>query len=366
MTRILIVTEAGDAQPSGRIRALIYKDLFRADGIEIAYTSRQLPWLDKLMTPHTRWMDRLLRLGASPVVGQITRRLATIREDYIVRLARSFDIVYLQKTASWPLVAALRRASSARLVYDLNDAVWIPSRASFAAGGIREILRTVDAVTSDNPYGLEFARSFNESLFIVPDPPQVELFDQYRPLVTKSSSLVTLGWIGSPGTLFNLYSIWEPLEALFARHDEITLRLVGVGFNRQLLPRFEKVRVSVLPFYDQIEMVRELLCLDIGLFPLFDVDDSLARGVLKPTLYMSGEACVVARPIGQNRDLIADGQNGVFASTTGQWLDRLSQLVTDTDLRQRIARAGLETVREQFTLRHCYQQLRRALYGEPA
>ncbi len=41
------------------------------------------------------------------------------------------------------------------------------------------------------------------------------------------------------------------------------------------------MRVTTLPFYSQEEMIREILRMDIGLFPLFDVEDSRARGILK-------------------------------------------------------------------------------------
>ncbi len=38
---------------------------------------------------------------------------------------------------------------------------------------------------------------------------------------------VVLGWVGSPGTAYNLFAAWEALERLFARHPGIELRLPG-------------------------------------------------------------------------------------------------------------------------------------------
>ncbi len=195
----------------------------------------------------------------------------------------------------------------------------------------------------------------------MPDPSQVELFDQSRIQSDRADSSIILGWIGSPATLFNLYSIWEPLEKLFARFDNIPVRLVGTGYDRLLLPRFEKVRYTTLAFYSQQDLIREVLQMDIGLFPLFDIEDSLARGILKATVYMSGEACVITPPIGQNLQLITDGENGVLALSKDEWLDRLTTLVEDADSRKRIAAAGLRTAREGFSLQHCYNQLLDAL-----
>jgi glycosyltransferase involved in cell wall biosynthesis len=368
--RVLIVTDAGDAWPSGYVRALIYKDLFESDGIECEYVSRYAPSLVRLIEKTTlrfvekpgRSASRLFGIGLSSLFARLNTLFVRVQESAIIRKSQSgYDAIYLQKTGSWQFVSALRRATAARLVYDLNDGVWLPSRAGFAGGRVRDILRGVDAITCDNPYGLDFARTYSTNLYLVPDPPQVELYDKTRSLFPKSGSSVILGWIGSPATAFNLFAIWEPLEVLFARFENITLRLVGTGYNPFLFPRFENVRFTTLPFYSQAQMIREVLQMDIGLFPLFDIEDSRVRGILKATVYMSGEVCVVASPIGQNSDLIQNGKNGVLARDAKEWLESMSALVTDTALRRLLAHNGLETVRGKFTIRQCYEKLRGAL-----
>lgn len=362
MKRVLVVTEAGDARPSGHVRALIYRPLFEQDGIEVDYRTRCIPRVTRLIEQPGPVARRVLGWGVGGALDRLNQRLARHRERVIVRDAgRGYDVIYLQKVASWPFVAALRQATRARLVYDLNDGVWLPSRAGFAGGRIADILRTVDAVTCDNPAGLEFARRYNASLFLVPDPAQVELFDRHRSEVERAESPVVLGWIGSPATLFNLYAIWEPLEVLFGRHPGLTLRLLGTGLDHRLLPPFERVRHTCVSFYSTEDMVREVLRMHVGLFPLFDVQDSLVRGVLKATIYMSGGACVVASPVGQVMDLIADGENGLLASDAAEWLQGLDRVVSDAAWRERLARAGLQMVRDRFALHRCYAQLRGAL-----
>src|SRR5439155_9131404 len=110
-------------------------------------------------------------------------------------------------------------------------------------------LGSVDAVTCDNPFTLAYAKGYNAQAALVPDPPQVELFDLARGKVRRDPSRVVLGWVGSPGTAYNLFSIWEPLERLFAQRPELTLRVLGAGLEH--LPPFEKVRVTTLPAYSQ-------------------------------------------------------------------------------------------------------------------
>jgi glycosyltransferase involved in cell wall biosynthesis len=360
--RVLIITEAGKAWPSGWVRALIYQDLFRTRNIRVDYMTRQAPWLANLQGTAGPIFSRLLNAGLAGILSRLSVQIARAREQVITRWARKhYDAIYLQKTGSFELVCALRQVCDARLVFDLNDAVWLPANAAYAKGKVREILGAVDAVTCDNPHGLAFARSYNQNVFLVPDPAQFELFNQHRNCVPKSDTLLILGWIGGPFTLFNLFSIWEALEALFSRHEGITLRLVGTGYNRFLLPRFEKVRFSTVPYYSQSDMVREVLGMDIGLFPLFDVEDSLARGILKATIYMSGETAVIASPRGQLVELIQDGVNGMLANSTAEWIEKLELLITDHALRKRIAAAGLETVRRDYSLERSFECLLHAL-----
>lgn len=364
--RVLMVTETGDAWPSGFVRAMIYESRLASSGLEVRHECRRPPWSTRVLERPGRLARRAFALGARPAFVRLGGWLTAAREARIRSLARGFDVVYLQKTSSWSLVAALRRLPGKRLVYDLNDAVWLPRWNGFAQGRVVPILEAVDAVTCDNDSTLAFARAHNAHCYLVPDPPQIERFDALRDRVPRREGAAVLGWVGSPGTAFNLFSIWEALERVFERHAGITLRIVGVGRDSGRLPPFEQVRYTTLPSYTQDEMVREVLQMDIGLFPLFDVEDSRTRGVLKAAVYMSGEAALVCAPIGQCADLVQDGVNGMIARTTEEWERRIETLVTDEPLRRRLAAAGLGTVRRRFSTDACFARLRAALLGEAA
>lgn len=360
--RVLMVTEAGNVWPSGNVRALIYKDLFRSRDIHADYISRQSQLLANLQATHGVLYSRLLDAGLAGIIGRTGTIVARARENLIVQQARQgYDAIYLQKVGSLDLTAKLKKVGKARLVFDVNDGLWLPVASRYANGKIREILMLVDAVTCDNPHGLTFAKNYNSNTFLVPDPSQVEIFDRYRNAVSKPQVPLILGWIGSPSTTFNLFAIWEALEKVFSRHKDILLRLIGTGYNHSLLPRFEQVRYEVVPYYSKLDMMPYILGMNIGLFPLFDVEDSKARGILKATIYMSGEAAVIASPRGQVNDLIKDGVNGFIARTGDEWAEKLDLLISDHALRNRIAAAGLETARRDFSLEKSFECLLRAL-----
>ncbi|MFW9994113.1 MAG: glycosyltransferase family 4 protein [Candidatus Odinarchaeota archaeon] len=302
--------------------------------------------------------NAMIFLAIWKIVDSIAAKINHIR---ITRMTRNVDVVHLIKVNSLELIKQIRAKSSARIVYDLGDAVWLPNYKGYQE--IDQILQNVDAVTCDNRYGLDYAGKFNKSLFLYPGPSQVEMFDKLRAEKKRHprEKCLTIGWIGSPNTVFHLYSAWEALEKIFEKHQHIHLRLVGVGKDKKILPRFENVRYSTVPYYSSEQMVKEVLNMDIGLFPMFDVQEARVRGILKATIYMSGEAAVVASPRGQVTELITDGVNGFLADSTEEWVEKLDTLIKNHELRQQLIVAGLETVRKNYSLEKCFEKLRLAL-----
>ena len=364
MKRLLVVLEAGSRSPSGVVRALIYRELFAAHGFSAEFLVRQplklMDWINNLpsvlrLIVKRPWLKtRLLRWGT------------TANERRILKTASEVDVIYMAKVLSYPFVRTICSQTKARVVYDFGDAVWLSGEDQ---DEFNDVLKNVDAVTTDNDVTADYVRRYNPNCTVIPDAPPLEAFDRRRAdLGNKDNDRITLGWIGSPGTVYNLYLIWDALEDLFARHPELHLRLVGTGHNLQLLPPFERVRFSYRPFYNQAEMVEEVFSMHVGLFPLQNVERCRTRGVFKATNYMSGEAVVVASPIGQCADFIEDGVNGMLAGSTQEWIDKLEMLINDAALRRRLTQNGLDTVRANFRVDQSFAKLKQVLLannGQP-
>jgi glycosyltransferase involved in cell wall biosynthesis len=110
-------------------------------------------------------------------------------------------------------------------------------------------------------------------------------------------------------------------------------------------------------------MVRETLGFDIGLFPLFRNVESRARGTLKAMVYMSGGAVALCEDFGENSKLIQDGVNGMLASSSDGWYEKLRHLVEHPEDRAAISRLGLETIRQRFSASAVFGQLTAAFDG---
>lgn len=356
--RVMLLMDAARL-PSSYTAALQYRDSFRDAGYDALFVSRDEPHGFERRDRAANWAWRLRMRGRSHAMKADIRRRW---DDRIVEIAATCDVVYALKVPSLELHERILALQHPRLLVLFADAFWLPFAQERGWSDLERILRIAHGVLCVNEFTASYARRFNERIFIMNDSPQTEDFDRRRGEVVRDRSRTTLGWIGSPLTAGALYRIWEPLEGLFAEFADLHLRLAGTGAPSLLnLPRFEKVRWSAVPDYDQAQMIREVLAMDIGLFPLFRGEDALARGALKAAIYMSGEAAVVAQRYGENEQLIDDDVNGLLASTDQEWYEKIAFLIRNPEERRRIAERGLATVRERFSRARTFEQLRHAI-----
>jgi glycosyltransferase involved in cell wall biosynthesis len=57
----------------------------------------------------------------------------------------------------------------------------------------------------------------------------------------------------------------------------------------------------------------------------------------------------VMSPVGVNRDIIRDGENGFLADSMDEWVAKLSQLIDSPDLRHQLGSAGRQTVVDHYS-----------------
>tara|TARA_R100001143_G_scaffold59911_1_gene58919 strand:- start:258 stop:578 length:321 start_codon:yes stop_codon:yes gene_type:complete len=82
--------------------------------------------------------------------------------------------------------------------------------------------------------------------------------------------------------------------------------------------------------------------------PLEDDEWSGFKCGLKLLQYTALGIPAVASPVGVNADIIEQGVNGFYATTTEAWHESLEQLLTSPELRKSVGLRGRKTVEEQF------------------
>jgi glycosyltransferase involved in cell wall biosynthesis len=89
---------------------------------------------------------------------------------------------------------------------------------------------------------------------------------------------------------------------------------------------------------------------DIGIMPLPDAAWERGKCGYKLIQYMACSMPVVASPVGANREIVVHGENGLFASTTAEWISGLEKLVIDADLRRKMGDMGRRRVENRYSI----------------
>jgi glycosyltransferase involved in cell wall biosynthesis len=340
--------------PSAIVRATVFKAFLERDGFEITYYYNYSVTLIKVQ-------DLVKRFGLIAGIFDFPfRALQKIIGMIKIRVRRvgieKFDAVVLIKNIRAAWLPPLKEKIKGKILYDFDDAVWLPYM--LGRNEFESVTAAVDFVSTDNDYLKSVAEVHNKNTFVVNGPCQVELFDAYTPPQRSDNEPVVIGWIGSPATVFYLYAIYDALEEIGSRYSNVILRLVGAGYDKSIIPKFEKLKLEIIPNYDQAEMVRQVRNFDIGLYSLFRNSLSLGRGTLKATIYMAGRVPAVCSAFGDNLKIITDGENGFLANSTEQWVSKIEKLIKDGELRKSMGSRGHAWVTKNLSIESCYNQLR--------
>ncbi len=280
----------------------------------------------------------------------------TLRRIDELYTMRDYDLVLLYREAI-PMGSALIERSITRLgipiVYDFDDAIFLPavSDANKAVSFLKnpdkvsDILALSAQVTVGNEFLANYARKFNSHVTVIPTAVDTNRFvPRPDPLPAEGRKLV-VGWIGSPTTFQYLESLKDILAAVSAKHP-FTLKVSGAGRT----VNFPGVDVQVVPWSMADEVGLFNTC-DIGIYPLTDDDWSRGKCGFKAIQCMACGVPVVAAAVGVNREIIAHRVNSMLASTPQEWIDGLTVLLTNSELRQQMAVAGRQTIEERYSLR---------------
>ena len=305
-----------------------------------------VPYARTNSTVRTRaihWIERLTasgRLGASDVMvhGPDDRHRAVPAGEAVllVRNARRL-------TRGRAEARLLHRAAPG--VYDLDDGLpWDDGRLPglgrwWKRPFPRSLLAARAASAADrmivgNDVLADWASQHCADVCVVPTCVEPS---EYRPRASWHLDAPPLiGWIGSPATEHYLVSIAPALAAIAERTGARVEMISGVGDVPEPLAPFTTRRTW------EPSSTERIGAWDVGLMPLHDGVYERAKCGYKLLQYAASGVPAVAAPVGVNRTLL-QRMDGLAASTTGEWVDALDALLTESaERRAERARRGLE------------------------
>ena len=236
-----------------------------------------------------------------------------------------------------------------KIIYDFDDAIWTTDNSS--ENSLSKFIRwrqktnficnVASVVSCGNGYLAAYAKQFNTNVIV--NPTTIDT-SYHIPRTNASHPGVVIGWTGSHSTL-------KYLDELLPAIAQLEKSLPGLIF-KVIADRDPKLQVASFRFvrFSEEHEIADLSDFDIGIMPL--PNDEWAKGKcgFKALQYMSLAIPAVASPVGVNSEIIKDGESGFLCSSMDEWIVKLTILINDVELRQRMGKAGREAVEKNYSV----------------
>jgi len=262
----------------------------------------------------------------------------------------NYNVVFIQKEASPFGTTFIERGMSTKkpIVYDFDDAVYLKNPSQKSAYPILRnpsktatIIKLSTNVIAGNQYLADYARKYNSNVHIIPTCIDT---DYYKPVCgEQEKKKIVIGWIGSHSTISYLFDIKDVLRAVSKKHNCVFKIVADLSIDLDLRADFKQWRLD--------EECNDLRTFDIGIMPVPDNEWTRAKCGYKIIQYMAVGKPVVASPVGANKEIINDGENGFLAENESDWIAKLTALIENSTLRRKFGMAGRRTVEEKFSLK---------------
>tara|TARA_B110000483_G_scaffold209488_1_gene255848 strand:+ start:2582 stop:3649 length:1068 start_codon:yes stop_codon:yes gene_type:complete len=274
-----------------------------------------------------------------------------VKRLYIISRASKYDCIIIQYEL-FPLMPSIFERYillfNTDLILDYDDAIfhkydlWGNGLTKFfLSKKLQPLLSSAKAVICGNQYIYDWANMHCQNCILIPTVVDI---NRYGPKInTPQKSNLIIGWIGSPATWVYMEPLLPTLKNLAHQYD-FQILIIGSGSAESA-----DAEVEFRDWHEESE-VADIHSMDIGIMPLFD--DPWAKGKCgyKLIQYMACGIPVIASPIGVNTQIIDNYENGLFASSTGEWRVALEKIIKDTDLRSAMGDKGLLKVHESYSL----------------
>jgi glycosyltransferase involved in cell wall biosynthesis len=348
--RVLALSPIPEEGAGCRFRIAQFIPYLKSLGIDVT--------LDSLFTPE------FFRLVYKP--GHYARKAVTFAALSLKRLdslrdSSRYDLILVYREIFPIGPAFVERLLGARrrppIVFDFDDAIFLPSvsdanrliAALKRPQKVASIIRHSDHVITGNEYLADYARRFNPAVTTIPTCVDTERFvpasETVRSALSAQSHLPVIGWIGSPTTASYIRGLAGVLRRVRERHPFV-LRVSGADVPLTI----PGVEIENRPWSLADEVTLFNTC-DVGVYPLADDEWSKGKCGFKAIEFMACGVPVIAAAVGVNRTIVEDGVNGFLAASEDEWVEKLSRLLSEVELRRRFAVAGRTTIEEGYSLR---------------
>jgi glycosyltransferase involved in cell wall biosynthesis len=327
--------------PSQRFRYEQFIPLLEANGYEC-----HLKWIinkeDELSFYKGSLLDKLFVFIKS-----------TFRLIKIVISLEKYERIFIQREVYYLGTSFFEYLLSrkAPIIYDFDDSIWLPNisennkKLAFLKNPnkTKQILKLAHSVIAGNQFLADYAVQFNQNITIIPTCVDTQKF---KPSEHKShQDKIIIGWSGSHTTIPHLELLLPTLEKIKLKFgDKIDFLVIGDPYFK-----YPALNIQGIAWSETSE-VQNLSKIDIGIMPLPNDEWSKGKCGFKGIQYMAMEIPTIMSPVGVNTEIIQDNINGFLADSEEEWLEKLTLLIENPTMREKIGKMGRKTVVEKYSI----------------
>ena len=321
----------GAKAPSAWFRVRQYIPLLAGAGVDVVELSPGLgPY-----PPERHWRR------PAWVVGSLAQRLPQIMAGWAA------DVSLLHREMISTLYTLEGFTRRPRIV-DIDDAIHLFRRGRAA----KHLAVRADLIVVGNDWLAETWRRWNTAVEVLPTAVDT---DFYR--VAPLPEHPCIGWIGSFGNLRYLENIAPALAGIVRRFPAVSIAVCS-----ERAPQLAGLPVRYVPWSRAAEH-DFLASLTVGLMPLDNSPWERGKCSFKMLQYMAaGRPCVVS-PVGMNRDVLAQGEIGLAATTQAEWVEAISSILADRRGAEQLGTAGRALALRQYSLTALAPRLAQLIRG---
>jgi glycosyltransferase involved in cell wall biosynthesis len=202
-------------------------------------------------------------------------------------------------------------------IFDVDDAIFLNQRFS----GIDRIAKRAALVICGNDF-LEAYFSKLARTIVLPTAVDTARFHPG----SGETGQRHIGWSGSSSGLRYLYEIEPALHAVLQRFPDVALRIIAD--RRPVFSLIDDSRVEFQMWSPATE-VAGIQNLSVGIMPLTDGPWERGKCSFKMLTYMAVGVPVVVSAVSMNNTILRFGKAGIAVSSTDEWVDALTQILSD-------------------------------------
>lgn len=265
----------------------------------------------------------------------------------------SADFVFIHREAApigppifeWIISNLLRK----KIIFDFDDAIWLPNTSDHnkIAAAFKYHSKTSSIcswsykISCGNQYLANFARKYNSN--VVVNPTTIDMDRLHTGTIDYTSKMPVIGWTGTHSTIPYLNHLVPVLKKL---REQFPFKCIVISNKK---PEFDFEGLEFIPWNKETE-IEDLKKINIGIMPLRQDQWAEGKCGFKGLQYMSLGIATIMSPVGVNKEIIQEGQNGFLADGDEAWSEKLSLLIQDSVLREKLGRRGQETIRQKYSV----------------